>query len=338
MAEESLDAEQEALESYFQGEDAEIVVDKSRWKECQEAVVQLQIELGSVPSPCTVMKDDGTTCSITYLAPIQIRAVVNTEYPDKAPDFTIECPWLSLGQLTALCVKLDEIAEENLGGAILFQWAVYLHTEPAIEMSDPICLPGPMPNSSTQTPFDVRARAACSSAAQIWQEIERQDSAKRRRAFLATHHTCGVCFDDVAGSRALQLSACQHIFCTNCITGLCEVQISEGAVQFVRCPEIGCGENLLPHDIQPLVDRDMYSRYETFTLKRALESMDDLSWCPRCEGAVIKEQEDALARCSTCNYNFCTLCRAPWHPGTCARTDNDTLKRLRESLAVLQMR
>ena len=43
MAEESLDAEQEALESYFQGEDAEILVDKSRWHECQEATVQLQL-------------------------------------------------------------------------------------------------------------------------------------------------------------------------------------------------------------------------------------------------------------------------------------------------------
>jgi len=82
------------------------------------------------------------------------------------------------------------------------------------------------------------------------------------------------------------LASCAHIFCKSCIAAMCEVQISDGAVQFVRCPD--CGENLLPADIQPLVDPDAFARYEDFTLKRALEGMEDLSWCPRCQGPVIK--------------------------------------------------
>ena len=141
------------------------------------------------------------------------------------------------------------------------------------------------------------------------------------------------------GQRAQRLRACAALAHGRDVPqALCQGQISEGAVQLVRCPEVGCGETLLPADIAPLVSPELFERYEAFTLKRALEAMDDLAWCPRCQGAVIREQEDALARCCNCEYNFCALCRSSWHSGACVKPDPETIERCRESIAELRGR
>ena len=363
MAEAALDAETEALESFFQGADAEIAVSKSRADDgagggdFSEAALELSLGLGGVPSPCTIVwgpqqdraaemtQDAATrevhaaTRTVEHLAPIHLRALISSDYPDVAPTFSLECVWLSLRQQSQLCRQLDAIAQENSGGSILFQWALFLHDQAAehLGLGDTLVL-NPLdgltgPGSDA---LDLRAHAPCTSAEEVLAHLERADHGRRRRAFVARHHSCGICFDEVAGVRAVELGACQHVFCRDCLQALCQVQISEGAVQLVRCPEVGCGETLLPSDIAPLVSPDLFERYEAFTLKRALEAMDDLAWCPRCEGAVIREQEDALARCCNCGYNFCALCRSSWHTGACVKTDAATLERCRDSIAQLR--
>ena len=50
-------------------------------------------------------------------------------------------------------------------------------------------------------------------------------------------------------------------------------------------------------------------------LQKALDSMGDIVWCPRCQLPVIKEAEAALslAHCTSCTYSFCTACLDTWH-------------------------
>ena len=189
--------------------------------------------------------------------------------------------------LSELCRKLDEIAQDNQGEAVLLQWACFLHDEagPALNIGDPLRL-RPLEGLADCTLLDMRAQNSCATAAEAWQVLLRHNDEGKRRSFIAKHHTCSVCLEDVARSRAVLLASCAHVFCKSCIAAMCDVQISDGAVQFVRCPD--CGENLLPSDIEPLVDAAAFARYEDFTLKRALEGMEDLAWCPRCQGPVIK--------------------------------------------------
>jgi hypothetical protein len=50
--------------------------------------------------------------------------------------------------------------------------------------------------------------------------------------------SCGICFDDIPGLRAVRLKACGHLFCKGCIRELCSVQIKDGTVHLVKCPEV----------------------------------------------------------------------------------------------------
>jgi E3 ubiquitin-protein ligase RNF14 len=336
---EALEAEKEVFESFFASEDAEISVDMTSWDEGKGVTVHLELPIGPMPSPCNVLREDGTTCSVNYLPPVHIRAFLGQGYPETRPTFTIECPWLSLENLSLLCRNLDGVANENLGGYVLFQWAVYVHAEAgnAIHLRDPIVIePLQRLRAADYAGLDVRACSSCFTPAEALALLEERDHAKRRRTFIAKHHSCGVCLQDVAGSRAVQLGACGHIFCRACISGLCHAQISDGSVQYVCCPSLDCRVNLLPSDVKPLVTQEMYERFEHFTLQRALEAMADLCWCPRCDGAVLKEDHDNLAQCAECHFSFCTLCRAGWHPGVCVRADNGTLKSVREQLTLLK--
>ncbi|KAJ1473884.1 hypothetical protein T484DRAFT_1636281 [Baffinella frigidus] len=147
----------------------------------------------------------------------------------------------------------------------------------------------------------------------VWASIAAHNEQARVRKFAGQLHACGICFEEVPGGRSVRLAGCKHVFCKGCMRGLCDVQISDGTLQMVRCPSFGCNQPLILPDVAQLVDRETFARFERLCLQRGLDQMDDLCWCPRCQGAVIKEhKDDTLAMCPTCFFNFCTLCRATW--------------------------
>jgi len=46
-------------------------------------------------------------------------------------------------------------------------------------------------------------------------------------------------------------------------------------------------------------------------LSSTLESMTDVSYCPRCQGFAM--EESTLGQCCVCSYSYCTLCRKSFH-------------------------
>ncbi|MEQ2171792.1 hypothetical protein GOODEAATRI_014295 [Goodea atripinnis] len=66
------------------------------------------------------------------------------------------------------------------------------------------------------------------------------DAEQKRKVFASTLFDCGVCFTSWLGSECVQLYECGHIFCRACLSEFCKVQITEGTVQGVICPQPDC--------------------------------------------------------------------------------------------------
>ena len=68
-----------------------------------------------------------------------------------------------------------------------------------------------------------------------------------------------------------------------------------------------------------LIPASLYEKYEAQLLQGALETMQDVVWCPRCEypATLVSPEEEGqggrLALCGKCAFSFCSECRAGWH-------------------------
>ena len=67
--------------------------------------------------------------------------------------------------------------------------------------------------------------------------------------------------------------------------------------------------------VKQLVGEELFGRYDRLLLQSSLDSMADVTYCPRhaCATAVLVEPDDSSAICSSCRYAFCTLCRQGYH-------------------------
>jgi E3 ubiquitin-protein ligase RNF14 len=186
--------------------------------------------------------------------------------------------------------------------------------------------------------------------------VLRRDARVRAKRYASAVHFCGVCFsEDVPGVDMLRCygiapslkrsfkskntdapdepsegpssrRTCDHAFCVCCLHQMAKVHVIEGTVSALKCPEPSCGASLAPGAVKEALRRGggtsedavvLFERYEKLTLERGLASMADLVYCPRCEHAVLEDENgNHCARCVHCQYVFCSLCREGWHPGS----------------------
>ncbi|KAJ1519383.1 hypothetical protein ONE63_004675 [Megalurothrips usitatus] len=135
------------------------------------------------------------------------------------------------------------------------------------------------------------------------------------KEFQRNIYSCQICFEDKPGSQCIEFCGCGHIFCRECVGGYFEVQIKEGNVRGLICPEKGCKSEALQSQILGLVSPELFSRYDELLLSSALDEMEDIVYCPRktCQYPVTYEKGETMARCAHCSYTFCTLCRMTYH-------------------------
>lgn len=69
------------------------------------------------------------------------------------------------------------------------------------------------------------------------------------------------------------------------------------------------------YKIKELVSEDEFSRYERILYQTALDTMNDVMFCPlkHCQAPVVIEPEEIIGICSVCKYSFCIHCKLANH-------------------------
>jgi len=117
------------------------------------------------------------------------------------------------------------------------------------------------------------------------------------------------------------LDSCNHRFCQSCLQGYLTTKINDGAVKEIKCPDPKCTNIINVSDIKHSVTSETFTKYEKFTLHKALQDMKDVTFCPKagCNNAMISGADnngtgnDLMMKCSGCNFTYCTKCKEEWH-------------------------
>ena len=240
-----------------------------------------------------------------FLPPITLCVNFPPNYPSKGPpDFQIKANWLDVPQISILCSKLDEVWKELEFSNIVFAWVdslKYCFDILGIDNDNSIEL---FNDLSTDKNYDTRAFRQLSDPQTNLLSLLEYNKELLDILFKSEDHDCRLCFDTFGGKEFTKLTCCGSFYCNYCLTEMFKMNIKEGSVQKVRCPN--CNQSVHPSLLKPLTTEEEFTRWEYLTFKKAVEGMEDTAYCPRCETLVISD--DSLGQCTKCEYVFCTKC------------------------------
>ncbi|XP_067085088.1 E3 ubiquitin-protein ligase RNF14 [Osmerus mordax] len=304
-----------------------------------------------------------TEYDICYLPPLVLNFELPVDYPSSAsPVFTLSSTWLTRAQMTSLCRRLDELWEESSGCVVLFTWVQFLKEEavPFLGITSPLELafaarpPGEgkkgeaaaaaaSPSGSLQpggggrkgkaeAEPDPRAVLVVDPRSDILPQLLDFDETQRQKTFDSKAFCCAICFCEKLGAGCLCFKECQHVYCKTCMSEYFQIQIRDGNVQCLNCPEPKCTSLATPSQVKLLVGEELFARYDRLLLQSSLDLMADVVYCPRqsCTTAVMVEPNTTMGICPACQYAFCTLCKRGYHGLSHCKVTADELRGLRD--------
>nr|XP_060621177.1 E3 ubiquitin-protein ligase RNF14 isoform X1 [Anolis sagrei ordinatus]XP_060621178.1 E3 ubiquitin-protein ligase RNF14 isoform X1 [Anolis sagrei ordinatus] len=293
-------------------------------------------------------------CTVSFLPPIVLNFEFPADYPSISPPaFTLSNKWLSQEQLTALCKHLDTLWEENRGSVVLFAWIQFLKEETLdyLNIASPyepkICRKEPEQNGTSQEDacdgaaggaleqeesLNGRTVQNVGSLSTLIREILDFDHAHQEKCFNTKMHDCKICFSEKLGSECMYFLDCRHVYCKGCLKDYFEIQIRDGQVHCLNCPEPKCLSVATPGQVKELVEEQLFARYDRLLLQTTLDLMADMVYCPRpgCQTPVMQEPSCTMGICSSCNYAFCTLCKMTYHGVSPCKISAEKLVQLRD--------
>nr|XP_046162433.1 E3 ubiquitin-protein ligase RNF14 [Oncorhynchus gorbuscha] len=328
-----------------------------RAKSAQGGEIQLCLEL---PPSFKLIVDGNkqTEYDISFLPPLVLNFELPADYPSSSsPVYTLSSKWLSRDQMTSLCKRLDGLCEENQGCVVLFTWIQFLKEEAFafLDVKSPLevvkggnapvewkrseagvkragSLTGEKDKLEPLLELDPRAILVVDPRTDILPQLLDFDEAQRQKVFDAKAFCCGICFMEKLGSGCLCFKECQHVYCKTCMTEYFQIQIRDGNVQCLNCPEPKCTSLATPSQVKLLVGEELFARYDRLLLQSSLDLMADVVYCPRqsCCQAVMVEPDTTMGICPACQYAFCTLCKRGYHGLSHCKVTADELRGLRD--------
>ncbi|XP_054152752.1 uncharacterized protein LOC128951529 [Oppia nitens] len=149
---------------------------------------------------------------------------------------------------------------------------------------------------------------------------------------------CKLCLDDIPKDKCQQFTGCRHQFCTVCLAQYFDSQITDGRVHHIKCPDDQCtgssGSGEASYELVcKLLSRKSLVRYHKLLLKKTVDVMDDMAYCPKCNDSVEIDNSRRYGYCLDCDYAFCTSCHRKYHgqQRTCTEALEDQVNRAVEN-------
>ncbi|XP_013930258.1 PREDICTED: E3 ubiquitin-protein ligase RNF14 isoform X2 [Thamnophis sirtalis] len=235
--------------------------------------------------------------------------------------------------LTALCRHLDNLWEENRGSVVLFAWMQFLKEETLayLNITSPFepeitkqekqpkeedgCHDIKNSASTHRESSDTSTVEDIESLSILIKEILDFDQSQKEKNFNCKMFTCNICFSVKQGSECMDFKDCRHVYCKICLKNYFEIQIKDGQVHCLNCPEPECSSVAIPGQVKELVEEKLFALYDRLLLQSSLDLMADVVYCPRpsCQTPVMQDPSCTMGICSQCNYAFCTLCKMTYH-------------------------
>ncbi|CAL8462233.1 g1764 [Coccomyxa elongata] len=133
---------------------------------------------------------------------------------------------------------------------------------------------------------------------------------------------CGCCFCDVPREETSDMG-CGHVFCNDCWSQHCKVQIKDGRSRKLPCMGVKCGAACDEETVRQLIsdDQEILARFDRSLLESYVEDNAMVRWCPsvpHCGRAIRVEGEVHCEPECSCGLRFCFACGEEAHsPCTC---------------------
>nr|XP_036882324.1 E3 ubiquitin-protein ligase RNF144A isoform X4 [Manis javanica]XP_036882325.1 E3 ubiquitin-protein ligase RNF144A isoform X4 [Manis javanica]XP_036882326.1 E3 ubiquitin-protein ligase RNF144A isoform X4 [Manis javanica]XP_036882327.1 E3 ubiquitin-protein ligase RNF144A isoform X4 [Manis javanica] len=135
--------------------------------------------------------------------------------------------------------------------------------------------------------------------------------------------SCKLCLGEYPLEQMTTITQCQCIFCTLCLKQYVELLIKEGLETAISCPDAACPKqgHLQENEIECMVAAEIMQRYKKLQFEREVLLDPCRTWCPAstcqavCQLQEMGLQTPQLVQCKACDLEFCSACRASWHPG-----------------------
>lgn len=274
--------------------------------------------------------------NIGHLTPIYLTCTFPTLYPKESPpEFSLACLWLTKHQLQYLEQKLMQLWEEIPNLPVVYTWAdwlqnyawEYLHLDSHLvlkESGETVMLPNANKSMNSQgaenCKFNTKLETALLSIFEHDLEVQRQ-------VFRQGRHVCQICFDERDGTEFHYFDECRHFFCRDCLKTHCDMHVNSGTVLSLLCPNHDCKTTIPVETLKQVLDKEKLKRWEHLLLNKTLDIMGDILYCPRCNIAVVADEDEnlKLGHCANCFFAFCTECYEPWHHGQpCFSAESDS--------------
>lgn len=105
---------------------------------------------------------------------------------------------------------------------------------------------------SSSSQVDPRAVVLMDPRADLLPQLLDFDEAQRQKVFDSKVFGCGICFVEKLGVKCLCFKECQHVYCKACMTEYFQIQIRDGNVQCLNCPEPKCTSLATPLQVSAL--------------------------------------------------------------------------------------